>query len=588
MFELRTPPALVSSGNYPWASDEVDTRVIVAMGIAPNEDGGHVAFVVPEGLKTSDRRSIDLGALSWRNPPLPLMFIDRYTYGHDEAEFVGNLVNFRKQEVNGTMWVLADVEWDNELGDDGDWKNETASEAFRLVDSGKMRGISADITDVVADLVVHEMDEDGWPTDWEEVIRSGVVAAATIVPIPAFADAHIARKEAQAVEAADQPEDALAASGIDLDKVRVFSEGNITRYADDTVVVEFDPDQAMTEDDTSEPVEEATQSTEAELADVFEVSEDKVREALLAAMVEMPDPYPSEWFTDPGFEGPTAKTVTSDGRVFGHMALWESCHTAYADACVTPPRQDDFSSFLLGEIDTEDGAIPVGVLTMNTGHANMAANPRDTIAHYDNTGTIAAYVNVGADDHGIWFSGVLAPNLSAEQVRVFKASKLSGDWRALDSNGLSLVAVLAVNTPGFPVARVASAAQLSLVAAGVPDLDPVTIEAETPADPEALSNEDLMRAMIRFAHHTFKRIDKVAGTFLPAEVEVTVSNPDRPDLDVEALMSRILGDESVDVVERARARFAEYLESGDLEDLGGIVEEDDPIDVAPASPPDED
>lgn len=608
----RTPLALVSAAHDPWREDEFDSRVIVAMAIAPDGEDGHIAYVVPEGLKTSDRRSIDAGALTWRNPPLPLMFIDRYTYGHDEAVFVGNLTNFRKEEVEGIMWVIADVEWDS-FED-----NENAAEAFRLVDSGKMSGISADITDVVADLVVHEVDEEGWPVDWEEVIRSGVVAAATIVPIPAFAAAHITRRAnggAPDEEAAE--EDSLAASGIDIDKLIRTQDGSLTIFADDTVVVMFEPDTVEDEATEEAPVDEPAVTIEEELAAMFDTDVDRITEAITAAMVEMPEPYPAAWFADPQLDGPTAKTVTADGRVFGHMALWNSCHTAYSDACVTAPKPgpNGFAAFLLGNVDTDEGEIPVGTLTMNTGHAGMGHGPKDTIAHYDNTGTAAAYVNVGADDHGIWFAGVLAPNLTAEQVRTFKAAKLSGDWRVLeDGNGLELVACLAVNTPGFPVpqARVASAHQTALVAGGAVKLEPV-VQVATADDSVAPADDPTTRALIRLASRLFARLDKIEERLTKRdEIEdVDVDDLDRSDKEPSDLDERIADafarinaediNASTDRVQRALDAFAAVMGEGfdkeTVEDLDndeaktsdlveGPDEEEAPTEEVEASDPD--
>lgn len=57
-------------------------------------ENGAVAYLAPEGLKTSDRRLIGVNALRWRDPA-PLMFNDTAD-GHDGAVFVGNLVNFRR------------------------------------------------------------------------------------------------------------------------------------------------------------------------------------------------------------------------------------------------------------------------------------------------------------------------------------------------------------------------------------------------------------------------------------------------------------------------------------------------------------
>ncbi len=113
---------------------------------------------------------------------------------------------------------------------------------------------------------------------------------------------------------------------------------------------------------------------------------------------------------------------------------------------------------------------------MNTGHAGLRLNASSTVAHYDDTGTQAVHCRVGEDAHGIWSAGAINPRLSAEDVRVLRASPPSGDWREVNrGEGLDLFAILAVNVQGFPVPRpqarmVASADEwerVALVAAGV-------------------------------------------------------------------------------------------------------------------------
>ncbi|TLK47447.1 hypothetical protein [Glutamicibacter sp. V16R2B1] len=80
--------------------------------------------------------------------------------------------------------------------------------------------------------------------------------------------------------------------------------------------------------------------------------------------------------------------------------------------------------------------------------------------HHDHTCHAVAYVAAGEDEHGIWVAGALRPDATDEQIRVLRASPLSGDWRSWGGN-LELIAALAVNTPGFPVLR-------QVVAGGVP------------------------------------------------------------------------------------------------------------------------
>lgn len=127
--------------------------------------------------------------------------------------------------------------------------------------------------------------------------------------------------------------------------------------------------------------------------------------------------------------------------------------------------------FLTGEVVTDEGdRVAVGQITLGTGHAPLAAARSAVAAHYDNTGISAADVNAGPDSIGIWVAGACRPGTTPDQIRALRASAPSGDWRRIGGR-LRLMAVLAVNVPGYPVprprARVASGCQTALVAAGV-------------------------------------------------------------------------------------------------------------------------
>jgi 2'-5' RNA ligase len=190
--------------------------------------------------------------------------------------------------------------------------------------------------------------------------------------------------------------------------------------------------------------------------------------AILAAAIPLSPPL--EWF-ETRLDGPTPVTVTADGQVYGHLALFGTCHIAQPQGCVTPPRGSTYAYFHTGEVLTADGEpVAVGHLTFDTGHAAMSDNALAAASHYDHTGTVAADVRAGDDEHGIWVAGALRSTLSDEQIRTFRAAPLSGDWRRIGGR-LELVAALAVNTPGFPVPRtrarvlVASGVQQSVIAA---------------------------------------------------------------------------------------------------------------------------
>lgn len=163
---------------------------------------------------------------------------------------------------------------------------------------------------------------------------------------------------------------------------------------------------------------------------------------------------PASWFANPRFTGPTPITVTDDGRVYGHAALWGTCHTGFQNSCVTPPRSyTNYAWFRTGDLVADDGShIPVGKVTMSTGHAGTRLSAAPAAAHYDDTGAVAADVAAGEDEYGVWISGSVRSTLTEEQLREFRAALLSGDWRTVGGN-LEMVALLAVNLPGFPVPR---------------------------------------------------------------------------------------------------------------------------------------
>lgn len=209
---------------------------------------------------------------------------------------------------------------------------------------------------------------------------------------------------------------------------------------------------------------------------------------------------PKEWFDNPHFTKPTQFTVTEEGRVYGHLAAWNTCHKAFRHKCVLPPRSaTNYRHFRLGRVLCDDGSqVPVGRVTVGTGHADDTFGVIPAREHYDNTGTCAAIVAVYEDKFGIAFAGCTVPDLPEAKVAELRRSPLSGDWRRSGGN-LELVGALAVNDPGFEVVGEDELGVYSLTAAGVvydeggdcgcavtvPDL-PVAGGAEVLADVDAL------------------------------------------------------------------------------------------------------
>lgn len=172
---------------------------------------------------------------------------------------------------------------------------------------------------------------------------------------------------------------------------------------------------------------------------------------------------------------PVPMTYEDTGEVYGHLALWGSCHRGFMggqfEQCVKPPpSKTDFSNFHLGYIKTQEGDdVAIGKITFDTNHAPLTADYRAATSHYDNTGTVGAYVRASNGKHGIWLSGVTVSDLPPAKLQSLRANPLSGDWRSFQRS-LDLVASLAVPDPGFAIERVQLALSASSEGAEVQTL----------------------------------------------------------------------------------------------------------------------
>jgi hypothetical protein len=180
---------------------------------------------------------------------------------------------------------------------------------------------------------------------------------------------------------------------------------------------------------------------------------------------------PSRWFADPKLPGKTRLTVTPEGRVFGHLAAWDECHSdlkLQKNQCFLAPKSKiGYAAFNLGEVYCSDGVtVPVGKIVMDTRHADISLGYSGAAIHYDNTGDEVAVVRAGEDQYGIWVAGAIVPEATSYDVAKLRRSPLSGDWRRV-GNGLELTAALAVNVPAFPIYSMDGDETTALVAAGV-------------------------------------------------------------------------------------------------------------------------
>lgn len=162
---------------------------------------------------------------------------------------------------------------------------------------------------------------------------------------------------------------------------------------------------------------------------------------------------PLDWFRQPDLDRLTPLTISDSGRVFGHIAGWDTCHVGLP-GCVTPPASmSGYSYFHVGEQATAEGTVlPVGTLVAGPRHADAQMAFQAAQAHYDDPAAAVARVTAGEDDFGIWVAGWLLPGASEAAKEVFRTSPVSGDWRRV-GGALEMIAVCSVNTPGFPVPR---------------------------------------------------------------------------------------------------------------------------------------
>lgn len=397
------------------------------------DDRFHGVMVI-EDQQTGDGRGFVAGSLEWGTLPMPVGWQPADAPGHDDAIIVGRFDTIERvgNEITYTgTWDLEGMGW----------------ETRRLVAGQFLRGLSVDVDDaeaVVVDAATGEETDPFMAMMGEGdtlllAVTRGRIRSATLCRVPAFEGTWIANglPEAPAAETAPMTEDEVAAS------VAALTAAATRQQAPDATVF-ADPG--------------------------FSVGDPR--------LVRQPD----------GSYG-CPFTVTASGEVYGHLALWGTCHIAYDGACVTPPYSNtNYAYFRTGQTLCADGTgVPVGQITMGTGHADTRLLARPALEHYDNTGTVVADITTGEDQFGIWVAGQVRPSLTEDKVAELRASRLSGDWRRLAGN-LELVAALAVNVGGFPIARVAAGLdggdQLSLVAAGVVAPAPVAV---APLDPEVFA-----------------------------------------------------------------------------------------------------
>jgi len=487
-----------------------------------------------EGIVTGDGREFAPESLTWADLPLPLRWNREDSHGgepHTVAVNVGRIDRIWREDDRIMGEGVLNLE------------SEYGRTVHQMIRDKFLRGVSVD-ADSISDADIEFV----WPEDetigeGEEddylsmlfaqpekiVFHAGRIRAATLVDIPAFAEAYIELldQEGSVIAGGDRfnPAEVFGAvsvhdtatseeswdgpanesrlpSPLTLNQARAayawfdsdrVEDGEIVkdacRFIHHEVSADGTPGAAnLTACSTgigvlngarggttipSGDVQGVYEHLAAHLRDADREAPPLTASGAVVASVRPEWKPPVAWFQDPGLSVPTGITVDASGRLYGHAAQWGSCHIGYSNECVPVPREDSHPYFMTGEITTDDGStVSVGQITVGTGHASMSSGSQAAASHYDNTGWAVADVVVGNDRHGIWVAGAIRPSADSDKVHDLRASgQVSGDWRRIGGQ-LRLVGLLAVNVPGFPVprmcARVASGAIYSLVAAGRP------------------------------------------------------------------------------------------------------------------------
>lgn len=428
--------------------DELPPLLAAGTALAePQTSARWRGVLAPLGVRSGDNRMLAAPAdgepVETRDLPLPLLFMEKTGPGHDGSTVVGRID--RVWAENGLL-----------MGEGVfDLEDETAREVVRKIGNGYHRWVSVRVDKATSEYVLYrdgqvvdaneflleDADVQVIPEDVEEVevaTRWRLMNAA-IVAEPAFQEAVIGLIGEDAER--DEPVPADTASLQDGEEFAKAAKAKAKADED--------------EDEKKKDDEKDGKRKPPWLKDKSTVVERSA--PTFAALVASAGPLrpPADWFNDPGLQRPTPLTVTEDGRMFGHAAVWNTPHIGYPGRKVMPPKGADYTRFHHGVVRTrEDLDIAVGTIVLGADHASVdrETTVAEAMAHYAHSGYGVAIVRAGEDEHGVWVSGAICPDVDELRLAALRRCSLSGDWRSVDGRP-SFISALAVNVPGFPTPR---------------------------------------------------------------------------------------------------------------------------------------
>nr|WP_237519770.1 phage minor head protein [Streptomyces sp. HUCO-GS316] len=342
-------------------------------------------------------------------------------------------------------------------------------------------------TDVITAAAGDSDDPEGGVVVWTEssgdlLIRftRARVRGATLVAMPAYADARIVLTDQEETAAAAAPAAVVLAASTDThERVVTFVRSSPTAVGAREVAAALDITMESARSHLSRAAKAGTlvrlapgqyvgASTLPE-GDGITAAAEALTASAWTAMRDLP-PMPASWFREPTEEElpPGSGGVHyADGRIYGWVAQAGEPHAGMPGKQLTIDSlgQIDMSHFHRARFQLDDGStIAAGAMTMNVGHHRDGAECETAACQFDDTRTVAGVVVCGMNDRGMWFSGAAAPWLAEWDRTVFLACQPSYHLRKGGDGRWQLRGVLSVPQPGHSSPLVAAAVERSNLA----------------------------------------------------------------------------------------------------------------------------
>lgn len=534
---------------------------LVAAAGAPPEGRPFYSVLCVDEYEAADGRYFE--HFEWETVPLSLWTLDDQGMGgHMGAEASGSIRTIERLSDGRRIFATGF------LG-----TTEEGLQTEQQIEQQMLRFVSVDPADYDADWEITKIGTDGWPIEDRLRFTNYVIGGATVLGSPAIRLAVIW------LEGMDAPVEFTEPLPEPVAAVQVPEIVDVSEDQDIIVIM------ASAAERRAEAIGESLDQQAIPAGDVetrtLLASARAARSAACVLTRECGGPAlpPADWFEQPKLSGPTPLTVTPEGRIYGHIALWDVPHRGFlhyewSERIYAPRSRTSYRQFLLHPLAVsccaddacghERKSVMTGTLTFGTTHAGKRLSAAAAQRFYEDSGLQGADVAIWDDQWGPCVSGALRPGMDDARVREVLGSTPSGDWRRIDG-GLELCAVLGVNCGGIPV----------LASAHVEDGETMTLIAGWPQaiEPPAESLVASVLASRIGPRPSEQRASRAGGI-----TQELVLDTDRAVAAITEVLDRRLGPIERDLA-MLRPAIAEQL----AEDIEHDLHPPDPVEVALAA-----